>query len=529
MPSFSIPLSGLQADSTALNTIANNLANMNTTAYKDQTTSFSDLFYQQVGTAGSGDPLQVGTGSHVASISTNFTVGSPNSTGTASNVALQGDGFFVIQGSGGGVTDYTRDGIFGVTETGDLVTESGLGVMGYPANTSGVVQTNAALVPLNIPIGKVQQPHATSSIALTGNLQADSGQATTALTLTGNLDTTGAAPAPQTVVMIDSTGAQQTATITYTPMAAAGDYSYAIHLAGTTAASDQLGTLTYSGTNYTNSLSSASVPGLADGGSVSFAINTAGITQTSGSASAVGSATDGIAASAAEPITIYDSLGVQHVATISFLKDSSAPRTWNYNITLPPGDTTSPPANNIGKLAFDGTGALVPGTADVTGVKFSGFSDGASDLTFDWSLLGSSTISQTSAATSFSGTTQDGYQAGNYKGYSINTQGIVQAVFDNGQTTAVGQIAVAMVTNEQGLAKIGNGQYAATSASGQASIGVAGTGGRGTMEGGYLEASNVDISVEFSNLIVAQRAFQANSKTITTFDTVTEQAINMLR
>ena len=96
MASFSIPLTGLEADSTALNTIANDLSNMNTTAFKAQSTNFSDLFYQQIGSTGAGDPIQVGAGVRVASNETDFTAGTPNSTGVASDVALQGSGFFVV-------------------------------------------------------------------------------------------------------------------------------------------------------------------------------------------------------------------------------------------------------------------------------------------------------------------------------------------------------------------------------------------------------------------------------------------------
>src|ERR1022692_3255354 len=96
MPSFFIPLSGLNADSTALNTIANNLSNMNTTGFKSQSVNFSDLFYQQIGSTGSGNAIQLGSGTQVSSIETNFSNGSPNATGVDTDVALQGKGFFVI-------------------------------------------------------------------------------------------------------------------------------------------------------------------------------------------------------------------------------------------------------------------------------------------------------------------------------------------------------------------------------------------------------------------------------------------------
>ena len=97
MASFYIPLTGLNSDSTALNTIANNLANMNTTGYKSQTVNFSDLFHQQIGSTGAGDPIQVGSGTQVASIATNFSTGSPNTTGVATDVALQGNCWEALQ------------------------------------------------------------------------------------------------------------------------------------------------------------------------------------------------------------------------------------------------------------------------------------------------------------------------------------------------------------------------------------------------------------------------------------------------
>jgi len=111
MPDFSIPLSGLTAESTALSAIANNLSNQNTTGYKDTSVLFSDLFYQSLGTTGAGDPIQVGAGVEVGSMPSLFTQGSISSTGVPTDVAIQGDGFFAVQGSNG-VIDYTRAGTF---------------------------------------------------------------------------------------------------------------------------------------------------------------------------------------------------------------------------------------------------------------------------------------------------------------------------------------------------------------------------------------------------------------------------------
>src|ERR1700722_972320 len=167
MASFYIPLTGLNEDSTALNTIANNLSNMNTTGYKSQSVNFSDLFYQQVGESGSGDPIQRGSGTQVASIETDFSNGSPNTTNVDTNVALQGSGFFVV-GSGSN-TLLTRDGDFSLDLNGNLVTSNGLSVMGFPA-ANGIVNTNAPLAPVHVPVGELEPPSATTTFGMTATL-----------------------------------------------------------------------------------------------------------------------------------------------------------------------------------------------------------------------------------------------------------------------------------------------------------------------------------------------------------------------
>ncbi len=424
MASFFIPLTGLEADSTALNTIANDLANMNTTAFKGQSVNFADLFYQQIGTAGSGDPIQVGAGVQVSSIETDFEQGSINSTGNATDVALNGNGFFVIQD--GGVQEYTRDGNFSLDSNGNLITSNGAQVMGYPA-VNGVVNTNAPLTAINIPVGTVEQPQATSTLNMTANLDATSALGTTF-------------PAQ---------------------------------------------------------------------------------------------------------ITVYDSLGVSHVATVTYTQ--TGVNTWSYSVALPATDFTSGVSTPVtGTLTFDSSGNLIQvkqgagpvqtvGTAagDVSGIAlaFNGLADGAANLTMNWNLLGSGgtpTLSQVAAASAVSATTQNGYASGEYQSFNIASDGTVTATYSNGQQQNIGQLALANAPNLQGMELLGNGDYAATLASGTPSVAASGTDGLGTLEDGALEESNVNISAEFSDLIIAQRAFEADSKTVTTFDTVTQDTINMI-
>ena len=209
MPNFDIPLSGLNADSTALNTIANNLSNMNTTAFKAQTTNFSDLFYQQVGTTGSGDEIQQGTGVQVASNTTDFTGGTISSNGISTNAAIDGAGFFVLD-NGNGSQLYTRDGDFQLSSNGTLESTSGQAVMGYSA-TNGVINTSSALSDIVIPTGGVMAPSATTTFSVTQNLD--------------SAGTTASSP----VTVYDSLGNSYVATVNYTKTGT-NEWSYSISM-----------------------------------------------------------------------------------------------------------------------------------------------------------------------------------------------------------------------------------------------------------------------------------------------------------
>jgi flagellar hook protein FlgE len=412
MGNFSIALSGLQANSVALNTIGNNLANLNTTAYKGQTTAFEDLFYQQIGQSGSGDAIQLGAGTKVSGTSTNFTEGTilPDSTSNSADMALAGNGFFVVQQ--GGVQSLTRAGNFQLSSSGNLITQDGQQVMGYAA-VNGVVNQNSSLSPITIPVGLNEGAQATQNFSITTNLNSN-------------------------------------ATV---------------------------------GTSYST------------------------------------------------PVTIFDSLGQSHQATVSYTKTGT--NTWSYSVDLPAGDYAPGTAtNNTGTLTFDTSGNLVSPTGSVNNITFSGLTDGASNLSFNWNLNNSSgtpTISQLAAASSNTANNQDGFTSGVYQSFVVDSAGVITAQFSNGRTSTVGQLAVATVANTAGLTASGGNNFMTTAASGLATVGVAGAGGRGTLDDGALEQSNVNISTEFSNLIVAQRAFEANSKTVTTFDTISQDVLSMVR
>jgi flagellar hook protein FlgE len=423
MPNFSIPLSGLTAEATALSAIANNLANQNTTGYKDTRVLFSDLFYQNLGTTGAGAPIQLGAGASVGSMPGTFTQGSVTATGVPTDVAIQGGGFFVVQK--GGVTSYTRAGDFSVDKNNFLVTSEGEQVFGFPS-VNGVVNSGGGIGPLQLGAGTISPPTVSSAVSITTNLNAG---------------------------------------------AAVGD--------------------TYS-----------------------------------------------------TPVTIYDSLGAGHILTFTFTKNAT--NTWDYTLSIPPGDLS--PIKGVAQtgilatstgggtpLTFDGNGTLtgpVDGKGNlinITAIPITAFADGASDMKFDWDLLSGKTpiISQVAASSSTSSTQQDGSSSGTLTNFSIGSDGTVTGSFTNGKTASLGQLALASFADEQGLQRSGSTDFTETLASGQAVVGAAGTGGRGTLAGGSLELSNVDIATEFANLIVAQRAFEANAKAVTTFDQITQDTINL--
>jgi flagellar hook-basal body protein len=196
------------------------------------------------------------------------------------------------------------------------------------------------------------------------------------------------------------------------------------------------------------------------------------------------------------PLTVYDSLGASHVLRFQFAK--SAQNEWSYDVTIPAADvgkTGAPISIANGTLQFNGSGQLVTPAADVAGLTISGFANGASNLVLDWRLFqnGQPMLTQMTAASNTASTYQDGFSSGSLLDFTIGGDGVIQGSFTNG-TKVLGQIALANFANLQGLVREGHNCFGATLASGQAVVGAPGTGGRGTLAGGALELSNVDIA-----------------------------------
>jgi flagellar hook protein FlgE len=391
--------------------IANNLANLNTDGYKDQNLSFGSVFNEVQGTSGNGDPIQIGNGVQTESTVSNFSNGSVNSTGIASNMALQGNGFFIVQGKN--ATDYTRDGNFTVNSQGQIADSQGNLVMGFPA-VNGAIQTSSVMAPITVTDSSVYPANATATFQMSTNLNADAAV----------------------------------------------------------------------GTVYS------------------------------------------------APMTVYDSLGNAHNLTINYT--NTAANAWTYQVTIPAADqggTGAPVQLATGNMTFGTNGALTAPTGTIPGIAINGLADGAANMSLTWNLNGTSgapTITQEASTSATTASTQDGYSAGSLTSYSILPDGTVQGTFSNNQTLVLGQVAIASFANNQGLTQVGNSDYQASFASGTPIIGQAGVGGNGTITGGAVEGSNVNLSTEFANMIVAQQGYEANAKVLTTLDQVSQATLQVI-
>ena len=427
--SFSAGLTGLNAFSSWLSVIGNNLANINTVGFKGSTVSFQDLVSQSLG-GSSTNPMQVGLGVAVGSVSPSFSQGAVEATRDPMNAAIQGAGFFMVK-SGSDVS-YTRAGNFTFDNNGVLVTTGGLKVQGWTAvnAATGAIVTTGAPGDISVPPGVLRDPVATTAFSAVTNLNSS---------------------------------------------AAVAD-------------------------SFTSS------------------------------------------------VQIYDALGTQHAITLTYTKTGAG--AWGFKAEAPGAEVTGGVAGTpfllaAGTLTFNAQGVLsaftptapatgggaTPNIADVSFVTPPWTSGAAaSTLTFDiMDATGKASLSGFNAPSATSSINQNGAGAGMISTMSVQEDGTILATFGAGQTVAVGQLALANFNNPKGLSKLGSNTFGASQSSGVPNVGTAGTSGRGSLIGSAIEQSNVDIAQEFTSMILAQRGYQANSKTITVSDEMLLETLNLKR
>jgi flagellar hook protein FlgE len=410
MRSMFAGVSGLRAHQTMTDVVANNIANVNTIGFKASRVQFADTLAQQLrGGNGQGDaatgtnPQQVGLGVNVASTNRSFSQGGLQLTGRPTDVAITGDGFFMI--SFGGQDLFTRAGSFSLDDRGNLTDPTGGFVLGWNADVDGRVDSNEEPIAIQVATNTSIQPVATARIDMAGNLDADA--------VIGDI--------------------QRTA------------------------------------------------------------------------------------------IDVIDGQGKNRRMSLEF--ELTAPNTWAVTVTDPEG-------NSLGTdtIEFDASsGALVSTTTNPTYTY--NVPDGT-PFTFELNLgePGSLTaLTQYAGSATAAAVGQNGQQPGNLTAFAITADGSLTGVFSNGQTRTLAQLALATFNNPSGLLTAGDNRFRETEAAGERRVDPPNQAGKGGISAGTLEMSNVDLSEEFTNLIIAQRGFQANSRIITVSDEMIQELVNLKR
>ena len=430
-------VSGLRSHQVMMDVVGNNIANVNTVGYKSSGAIFSDVLSQTVrgaglgslGTSGGSNPSQIGLGVRLQAIQMSFSQGATQLTGRSTDFAIQGDGLFVVDVAGSQA--FARAGSFSLDSLGQLTTPEGGLVQGWGA-IGGLVNTNASISSLRIPVGQTIPADTTNVVNIGGNLPS-------------NAD--------------DGSGVPPAAVIS-------------------------------SSINVYNSLGTA----------IPLRIDYTKVPNTAGNVDWEVSAFDPDGNQIAGPLT---------------LQFGQAPPSSGEIVT---------PSNRVLNLSAAQLATIQVGGSTPAG----GFDTGGVDLNFG-TATGADRLTGASGTSSVSALSQDGAPIGTLVSFGVSQEGLISGVFNNGKNQQLGQIAMANFANPGGLEKTGGSLYRATVNSGNAQIGTAGSGGRGTLSGGTVEMSNVDLAAEFTNLIVAQRGFQANSRIITASDEILQDLVNMKR
>ncbi len=546
-------VSGLIAHQRMLEVVGNNLANLNTTGYKSQRILFSDLYYQTLkpaatdntGGIGGSNPSQIGSGVRVSQIDGNFSQGTLEATGRSLDFGIQGEGFFAVTD---GVTNfYTRAGAFGIDRSGYLVDPSN----GYRVLRSGQLGEADGVNPgfqemgdagIVIPLGATLAGAQTRSVSMNGNLNAlatealqevltasspftESGVPATTATLLNSLDTSTAPFAPGDEILINGTDADGTpvsATLSVDGTTTVDDLVNAISGAypGAAASLTADGSLVLTADDAGPAMLSLSLGNNpANSGSINFGSHAMRITVDGKDADTITHA-----------LEIYDERGVAHTIDLTFTK--RGPNTWDLEASLGDGEGVMVDGL-VERIEFNDDGSLQQVLGTGVGDAAITFSINGIDVpqTVELNFGGNNSISGMThmALGSSVGGIADGYPPGSLSTISVSSDGIIEGTATNGRRFPLAQLAVASFRNVKGLEALGDNYFKPTVNSGDAEVGAALTAGRGSINGSQLESSNVDISFEFTRMIVAQRGFSANARTITVTSEVLEELTNLIR
>lgn len=533
--SFQQGLSGLNSSAKHLDTIGNNVANASTVGFKQSQAQFADMF--AVSLAGGG-AVQIGTGTKVAAIAQQFTQGNITNTNNSMDTAISGQGFFRMIDQNGAIL-YSRNGQFQVDKNGYIVNNQGHQVSGYLPNAAGVIST-AQPAPLQISAADLV-PKQTSNLAAGGvpvsvGLNLDSRAAFPTGLGQGNVAGNAAAGLTITLATNDTLNVTVDGVASGAVTIPAGVYTTTASLASAVqTAVNAAAALTAAGKSVTVSADTAGIITITSdsaGTASSLAVAGNSVTNLLGAApvTTAGAGTfsplDPTTYNNSTSLTIYDSLGASHVASLYFQK--TAANTWNSYLTVD-GAMLPTAGTALTTLTFDTLGQLtgpvaVPPLAlgQVASASFTPTGAAAQTLTFDFAQS-----SQYGGNFGVNSLTQDGYTSGRLNGFSTSSDGTILGRYSNGQSRAMGQMLLANFTNPQGMQPVGNNEWVETSASGGPLVGVPGSASLGLLQSSAVEDSNVDLTAELVNMITAQRVYQANAQTIKTQDAVLQTLVNL--
>ena len=555
-------LSGLDANGMQFEVIGNNIANVNTTGYKTRRVLFQTQFARTLdigsmatGAFGGTNPMQIGLGTQVGAIDTDFSMGSVEVTGMNSDLAIEGDGFFILQDENGQNT-FSRNGAFMVNNQGVLVSSDGKFVQGYQIDSNFNIIAGA-IGDLDIPLGFLTIARATQSAVIQGNLNSDgvvgaSGSMSRSMTLENALGNPVTADTLLTDVCASSAPG--------VPLFSVGDVVTIEGVRGgrtlplasfTVDANSRLGhsALVPEANRFARFVECAmgidttgtapGTPGVTVAGSqlriagnygTQNAITMSNTTLRINTTSAPFSWTETLAAtgeSVSTSFTVYDSLGTPMTMDMTFVLEQAAAtgNVWRFYGTSADDSDIDLVLGN-GTITFDTDGQYVVSTG--TDLSIDRVGTGAvtpQSIAMDLSTLTSLAAEMSEIALS----SQDGVPIGTLSGFGVGADGLISGTFTNGLTQTMGQVALATFANPKGLLDVGDSTYGEGPNSGVAIITAPQQMSAGSLQAGSLELSNVDLSAAFVNLITTSTGFSANSRVISTADEMMQEILMMVR
>lgn len=505
--SMFIGISGMQANQQALSTISNNIANGQTVGYKMQEAVFEELFYQQYRSpvapndqnAGN-NPMDVGNGVKVGTINTLHTQGNVTYTGNKTDMAIEGDGFFVLGDGRGDNRVYTRAGNFITSKNNELITKSGQYVLGWNLDPmTGRINTSASLEPIQVDLGNISQPIESTELGLKGNLDIES--------------ETGAIYGMQ-VPSYDRLGGRHDINFDFVKTGG-NTFSYVATPIDQFRESESV-------SRAMMTTNENLMPLLQKG---DYEI----VTQP-----AVSGALNSIDISVVDPsgTTVFTQADIADVSQTLKLTDPGTGTDW-FTIDLEGGGTLPNTATftvgEVGALTFNATGQLTNVTGSGAGgnplVTYTPDETGQPvNIDVNMQLLKS-----LATDSSVSMTDTDGFGAARLINYTITDGGIIDGYYDDGSVKKIAQVAMASFSNSAGLSRIGQGNFLPTPNSGVADVGIPSTGSRGQIKAQATETSNVDLAKQFTDLISTQKAYQGNTKVIQVSNEVLTSVIGLIR